>query len=543
MSRNVKIVNFAAILLMLFGGPVESSGQEEGAMPQKHYSITHLNRNINTKFSENGASLIDDTVLLFSSMQEIEDQGQFLEQQPVLMQIYQATISPDGTPSTAATLYSTQINSSSFHTYNATYDKRNKLLYFTYCEASDEGVGHCAIYCASRVGDKWKQIHKVGGCVNSSGNNTHPTIGYQNDGSTLLYFVSDRPGGMGGNDIWYAIIRDGKISNCTNLGSPVNSADNEVTPFYDTINNVLYFSSDHSDGIGEYDVYASLGERDSWDTPLNMGEEVNSPYNDLYFVVTGDNQGYLSSNRRDSFFSTDSSCCTDIYQWKCYYSDNEGTNMVIDSSNHVSGNLKEVFVTSFQESARTLLPISLYFHNDEPDPKSMASTTASTYYQTYNRYMFLRNEYIQAWESENDTTLRRQQQVALEHFFNQEVQGNCDRLESFLFFLSEDLWAGRHVALTLKGYASPLHTSEYNVRLSQRRIVSIINQLREWHGGALRRYLDSGALRITEEAHGSDDAPTPSHTIPYERTPQRYSVYSIEACHERRIDILDYTSF
>lgn len=519
------------------------------------YIVSHLGHTVNSKQSESGASVMDDTLLIFSCMKEVEEAGTFLEQEPMLMQIYQSVLDSDGVPG-PSTLFSFQINSLSSHTYNAAFDSRNNTLYFTYCKADDDSVGRCTIYSAIREGTKWKHIHRVGGAVNSEGNNTHPAVGYLSDGSTILYFTSDRPGGLGGRDIWYAIIRYGKVATCANLGTPVNSDADEVTPFYDNEDGVLYFSSNRADGMGEYDIYSSKGNRDTWTPPINLGDEINSAYNDLFFTVAPNSSptpvapglirhGYFSSNRKDSFYAIENSCCTDIYRWQLVNTAIAAKNKVgekADTLTHKQENIHADTIeidVSFQQAARSLLPIKLFFHNDEPDPRSMATTTMTTYYQTYNRYMFMRGEYIQAWDNETDTTLRRYQQEGLTQFFDAEVQGNCDRLESFLFFLSEDLAAGRKVSLTVSGYASQLHTSEYNERLSKRRICSIVNQMREWHGGALRRYLDNGTLRLSEVPYGSSQSSEKSISDHGKTS----SVYSIEACHERRIDILDYTYF
>lgn len=536
------------ICLLTLAINTQSQTIDEGTKnDEKIYAVKHLGRNINTKFSESGACVIDDTLFLFSSMREMEESGSFLEQQPMLIQIFQSVIDTNGTPR-PSTLFSTQINSPKKHTYNAAYDSRNKILYYTYCEANDDDVGHCVIYYATRSGNKWTGIRRLGGSVNNAGNNTHPAVGYLPDGSTILYFSSDRAGGLGGYDIWYAIIRHGKVTVCANLGTPVNSEADEVTPFYDNEDGVLYFSSNKSDGLGEYDIYYSYGNRDNWTPPVNMGDIVNSAYNDIFFTVSPPSSpssktpglikhGHLSSNRKDSFFATDSSCCNDIYHWELVEKKNQNV-----ETEKLEKKIREDTINievNFQQVARSLLPISLFFHNDEPDPRSMATTTATTYYQTYNRYMFLKEEYMQAWENEADSAIKNHQQDGLKRFFDNEVQGNCDRLESFLFFLSEDLAAGKNVSLTVSGYASQLHTSSYNERLSKRRISSIVNQMREWHGGTLRRYIDNGQLQLSEVPYGS----TQSMEKTGANHNKNHSVYSIEACHERRIDIVDYTYF
>ena len=121
------------------------------------------------------------------------------------------------------------------------------------------------------------------------------------------YFISDRPGGMGGRDIWYAM-KKGKNSffpplNLQNLNTPLNEECVYVTPD----GNTLYFSSNGLPGFGGYDVYKSVRMHDgTWGDPVNMGYPVNSPDNDLYYRLTSDTTlALLSSGRRGGFGGLD----------------------------------------------------------------------------------------------------------------------------------------------------------------------------------------------------------------------------------------------
>ena len=70
----------------------------------------------------------------------------------------------------------------------------------------------------------------------------------------VLFFVSDLPGGKGKKDIWYCIIeKDGTIGEPVNL--PINTPEDEETPYFDTQNQTLYFSSKGYDGPGGFDVF------------------------------------------------------------------------------------------------------------------------------------------------------------------------------------------------------------------------------------------------------------------------------------------------
>jgi len=122
-----------------------------------------------------------------------------------------------------------------------------------------------------------------------------------------VYFISDRRGGMGGKDIWYAK-KKGKNSffpaqNLKNLNTPLNEECVYVTPD----GNTLYFSSNGLPGFGGYDIYKSLRTPDgTWGDPINMGHPVNSPNDDLYYRLTSDTTlALFSSKRSDGFGGLD----------------------------------------------------------------------------------------------------------------------------------------------------------------------------------------------------------------------------------------------
>lgn len=115
------------------------------------------------------------------------------------------------------------------------------------------------------------------------------------DGS-ILYFTSDRPGGMGGTDIWYCEKQaDGEWGEPKNCGSAINTPENEVFPTMGS-NNELYFSSTGHAGLGGLDLFSAAGSRQNWKQPVNLQPPFNSGYDDFYFTET-EQGGYLSSDR------------------------------------------------------------------------------------------------------------------------------------------------------------------------------------------------------------------------------------------------------
>ena len=121
------------------------------------------------------------------------------------------------------------------------------------------------------------------------------------------YFISNRWGGMGGNDIWFAERkgnnRFAKAVNLTSLNTPLDEASVYVTPD----GNTLYFSSNGLPGMGGFDIYKSERQPDrTWGEPVNMGYPINSPGDDMYYRLTADpNTALISSERGGGFGGLD----------------------------------------------------------------------------------------------------------------------------------------------------------------------------------------------------------------------------------------------
>lgn len=172
------------------------------------------------------------------------------------------------------------------------------------------------IYVTKYFVDKWMKPRLLGDAVNEKGySSQHPYI--SKDGK-LLFFASDRPGGQGGMDIWMCTVdRKGITSEPINLGPNINTPEDEITPFFHEATSVLYFSSKGHQNIGGFDVFKSkfnLGQKYAA-KPENMGIPINSPTNDMYFVLEDlQTSGYLTSNR-DDCPDCNASNCNQIYSF------------------------------------------------------------------------------------------------------------------------------------------------------------------------------------------------------------------------------------
>lgn len=178
-------------------------------------------------------------------------------------------------------------------------------FYFTIC--SNDGLYNnrltrCEIYRMKKVGASWSQPVRLPDDINRKGYTaTHPNVVTKN-GREILYFASDRPEGRGGMDIWF-VSRDASSDDASflppvNAGPSINTQNDELSPFYHTKNNTLYFSSNGFPSLGGLDIFSSIGTMSSWGEVKNIGLPYNSPADDLYFSLIADEKsGWLTSNR------------------------------------------------------------------------------------------------------------------------------------------------------------------------------------------------------------------------------------------------------
>lgn len=178
----------------------------------------------------------------------------------------------------------------------ATMSIDNKHLYFT--EGNDEGGEqiNIDIYHSDFVDGEWTEPEKVPGINDPVAWDSQPTLA--SDGVTL-YFASDRKGGYGGTDI-YKTVKDQKTglwSTPENLGKTINTPYAERSPFMHSDFETMYFSSDGHPGVGGLDIFYSRLEDGKWSEPKNIGVPINTKGDDLgFFVSTDGHYGYFASN-------------------------------------------------------------------------------------------------------------------------------------------------------------------------------------------------------------------------------------------------------
>lgn len=193
---------------------------------------------------------------------------------------------------------------SKFNESTPTFTKDGKTMYFTrnnYLEGkkgkNDEKITLIKIYKATFENEEWTNVTELP--FNSDRYSTaHPTLSADDK---TLYFVSDMPGTLGLSDLFKVQINDnGSFGIPINLGKTINTEGRETFPFVND-ENELYFASDGHPGLGGLDVFVSkLNPNGSYSKVQNVGSDVNSPQDDFaYWIDTKSRKGFFTSNKQD----------------------------------------------------------------------------------------------------------------------------------------------------------------------------------------------------------------------------------------------------
>jgi len=492
--------------------------------------IEHLDDYVNSPYSEFGAVQLKDSILLFSALRQIvSSEFETFLSGVYLSKVYGSKLTLAGYSKGKA--LDSKVNSKKEHTANVAITDNYQRIYFTKCEEKDNANLICEIYYTEKNGKEWTEPVKLPDNINMQGYTaTQPSV-FDGDDEDFLYFVSNRPGGHGGLDIWFSVFKEGRYNDPVNLGSIVNTAGNEISPFYHKLSGQLYFSSDWHRGLGGYDIFKSKGNLSEWSFPKNIGYPLNTSYNEMYYTINRvDSEGYFTSNRPGSFFIKGETCCNDIFYYE-WFDTKEVDEIIADTQ-------------KIEERIRELLPLTLYFHNDIPDPRSKKSATDKNYKETLVDYFSLKEKYKKEYSKglKGDEKIEADQDI--EDFFDDYIGRGFLDLEKFSSLLLQDLKNGNKVSITIKGFTSPLNTAEYNENLAKRRIASLINYIKEYKNGIFIPFINgsfdnASKLEILEEPIGEAQA---SKFVSDNPNDIRNSVYSRAAALERRIQIILYSS-
>ncbi len=183
-----------------------------------------------------------------------------------------------------------EVNTIKRHEATNFLTKNGKRLYLY------KGVKSGTMYTSDNIGGTWSKPVKLSGADMNS-KNWESSLSFCISEDNVIYVVSDRPGGMGGRDIYYSQKEaNGEWGTLVNMGQAINSAYDEDGPFITADGNTLYFASNNTNSMGGFDIFRSEKKDGKWQSPMNLGPHINSTADDIYF--------HFANNSEEAFFSS-----------------------------------------------------------------------------------------------------------------------------------------------------------------------------------------------------------------------------------------------
>lgn len=284
--------------------------------------IQHLDTTINKVNTEGAPASMDDNIMVFTSLRtdkkEYITEGEDSSSVPK-RKLYYARRDTAGWVYMGE--YGSNLNDHHFNTGNACFSPDRQRIYFTRCKPNFNEEMTCAIYVSEKTDAGWSEPVKLPKNINNPKYTaTMPSVTTDPaKGNEVIYFVSNRPEGKGGQDIWYTIYdKKNKIyRGPRNAGGKINTSGDEISPYFDNETRTLYFSSDGMGGLGGFDVFKATGDGKKWLVTENVGQPVNTGADDIFYTIgTNREEGFFVSNRKGGNSLKNSTCCDDIYYYK-----------------------------------------------------------------------------------------------------------------------------------------------------------------------------------------------------------------------------------
>ncbi len=284
--------------------------------------ITHLDTSVNKAHIDFAPVSINEQTMLYSSLKadkiKYYNPNDTLDKIPV-RKFYLAKKHGENWKNIGE--FEGPFNDPEINSGNGAFSPDGMKFYFTRSEKNWQNKVISKIYVSEKFRGKWTEPEKMPEPINNPKyTTTQPTIGIESvKNEEVMYFVSDRPGGKGGLDIWFTIYNKKKKSFKLpkNAGSKINTIGDEMSPYYDMETRKMFFSSTGHPGIGGYDIFKSTGEVRRWTQPENIGYPINSQADDVYYAVNKDRErAFFVSNREGGVSLKNSTCCDDIYGFR-----------------------------------------------------------------------------------------------------------------------------------------------------------------------------------------------------------------------------------
>lgn len=263
-------------------------------------NITILNINSNAS-SELAPLVLDSTLYFISNRKSSVLVNLFTQDDQPFYKLYSAPLKADGSTGKVA-LFDLTANQP-LTSGPITFSSDGQLMITTLNKTTDlrtarntNAENQLSLYQAQKQSGSWQEVDEIDFDWGDY-SLTHPSL--SPDGS-LLFFVSNQPGGFGETDLYLSRRSATGWGNPENLGETINTTGSELFPFYHP-SGKLYFTSDSHGGLGGMDIFYTIHNNNQWSPPIALEAPINSASDDFStFIFSDEGSGFFASNRDGS---------------------------------------------------------------------------------------------------------------------------------------------------------------------------------------------------------------------------------------------------
>lgn len=272
----------------------ESSIISKNTIGSNGFEFTTLDVGINTKYSEFGSGFFMNKFIMVSA----KKLGGLSKKDKATGEGYKnlfcLDIKDDGSLKLPL-LFSRIINTYSNNEDQLTFSPDEQTMYFTRSTKSDTSIYKLYKVTLEKdshgnwIGEELLSINTNGYSIENP---------FVSPNGKYLYFSSNKPGGFGGYDLYVSKIKEnGSLAEAKNLGDKINTKLDDKYPSISKDGEYLYFSSQGHDNIGGFDIFKSKLITNGYRSPINLGNTINTEYDEVAYFMASRNKGYLSSNK------------------------------------------------------------------------------------------------------------------------------------------------------------------------------------------------------------------------------------------------------
>ena len=361
-----------------------------------------------------------------------------------------------------------------------TLSSNGNYMFFTACNRPG-GIGNCDIYFSALNNGRWSEPSDLGYPVNTKHWESTPSISA--DGKTL-FFSSSRPGGFGGKDLWLSRLNEkNQWTEPVNLGKNINTDGDEMSPFIHFDGKTLYFASNGRIGIGGFDLYITRMKTDSsWTTPQNLGYPINTYNDEMGLIIeSGGQNAYFSSIR-------DKSKGKDIFYFNLYES------VRPDPVSYMKGKVYDKETGKLLKAEYELINLStgkviIKSVTDETGNFLVCLPSGYNYGINVSKpaYLFYSENFMfEGMHTVSEPYIKKivlsptkvGEKMQLSNVFYevdswQLKKESMSELNNLVTLLSEN----KNLVMEIGGYTDSTGSAQYNLSLSEKRALSVVNYL------------------------------------------------------------------